>query len=296
MNKKKEFKDFFNKVVIKLSPFIPSDELYIRLKWLATMDYRLNLKDPKSFNEKINWLKLHDRKPEYVTMVDKVAVKDYVASIVGDQYIIPTLAVWSRVEDIDFESLPKQFVLKTNHDSGGVVVCRDRKSFNKGKAIQILNKSLNTDYYLQSREYPYKHLSRRVFAEQYLEDDRFGELRDYKFFCFDGEVKALFVATGRMSSDSETRFDFFDSDFHHLNIINGHPNAIVTPEKPICFEEMKEVAGKLSKGIPHVRVDLYEVNGKVYFGELTFSHWGGFTPFEPESWDYQFGSWIKLPE
>lgn len=292
----KSIKHFFNKVVIKLSPIIPSDELYIRLKWMATMDYKLNLKSPRTFNEKVNWLKIHDRRPEYITMVDKVAVKDYVKTLIGEKYIIPTLAVWSRVEDIDYDSLPEQFVLKTNHDSGGVVVCRDKKTFNKVRAQEILHKSLKTDYYLQSREYPYKHLSRKVFAEQYLEDKKYGELRDYKFFCFDGEVKALFVATGRMNSNSETKFDFFDSDYKHLDIINGHPNAINTPEKPICFEEMKMIASELSKGIPCVRVDLYEVEGRIYFGELTFSHWGGFTPFQPESWDYTFGSWIKLPK
>lgn len=292
----KSIKSFFNKVVIKLSPIIPSDELYIHLKWMATMDYKLNLKSPRTFNEKVNWLKIHDRRPEYITMVDKIAVKDYVKSLVGEKYIIPTLAVWSRVEDIDFDSLPEQFVLKTNHDSGGVVVCRDKKTFNKERAQEILHKSLKTDYYLQSREYPYKHLSRKVFAEQYLEDKKYGELRDYKFFCFDGEVKALFVATGRMNSNSETKFDFFDSEYKHLDIINGHPNAINPPEKPVCFEEMKRIASELSKGIPCVRVDLYEVEGRVYFGELTFSHWGGFTPFQPESWDYTFGSWIKLPK
>jgi len=286
---------FLNKIITKLSPIIVSDEFFIRLKWLATMDYPLNLNNPQTYNEKINWLKLYDRRKEYTQMVDKLAAKDYVASILGDKYIIPTYSVWQSAKEVDFDSLPNSFVLKTNHDSGGVVICKDKSSFDQVKALKVIDKSLKTNYYLKGREWPYKNIQRCVFAEMYLEDNHLGELRDYKFFCFNGHVKALFIATGRQNRTSETCFDFFDSDFNHLNIVNGHPNASSIPEKPTCFDEMKIIASVLSRGLPCVRIDLYEVNGRVYFGEITFTHWGGFTPFEPKEWDKVFGDWIVLP-
>lgn len=145
------------------------------------------------------------------------------------------------------------------------------------------------------REWPYKDIKPRIIAEQYMEDNASGELRDYKFFCFDGKVKALFIASDRMTQGEETKFDFFDADYNHLPFRNGHPNASVLPNKPLNFDKMKELAAQLSAGYPQVRVDLYEVNGKVYFGELTFFHWSGMTPFEPEDWDYKFGEWLTLP-
>lgn len=287
---------YFNKILSKLSPLILSDELYIRLKWLVTMDYPLNLKNPLSFNEKLNWLKLHDRRPSYISMVDKIAAKEYVASLIGASYIIPTLKIWDNVSDIQYDLLPERFVLKTNHDSGGVVVCSNKFLFDKEKASKILHKSLRRNFFYQGREWPYKMIEKKVFAEEYMEDSLTGEIRDYKFFCFDGEVKALFIATDRSKPGVETKFDFYDENFNHLDIINGHPNANTPPAKPRCFEEMKSVASVLSQGLPFIRVDLYEINGKVYFGELTFCHWGGFTPFVPRSWDYTFGEWISLPD
>jgi len=273
-----------------------SDESFIKKQFKYTMGYDLDLENPKTYNEKLQWLKLFDRKSAYTVMVDKYAVKQYVSKKIGEEYLIPTLGVWDKPEDIDFDVLPDQFVLKCTHDSGGLVICKDKKKLDKSQAVKKIKSCLKRKYFYIHREWPYKNVRPRVIAEQYMEDSETGELRDYKFFCFNGEVKALFIASERQSESTETRFDFFDTDFNHLPITNGHPNADTPPQKPKCFEEMKRLASLLSKNIPHVRVDFYEVNGRVYFGELTFSHWSGFVPFSPKEWDYTFGSWIKLPD
>lgn len=272
------------------------DKQYLQIYYFLKMGKRLNLKEPKTYNEKIQWLKLYNRKSEYTMMVDKYAVKEYVANIIGEEHVIPTLGFWDKPEEIDFDKLPSQFVLKTTHGGGnsGVIVCKDKMKLNKEDAIKRLNKSMHQDLFKSLREWPYKNVKRRILAEAYMEDSETKELRDYKFFAFDGEVKALFIATDRGSGD--VKFDYFDAEFNHLDLIQQHPMSGKTIQKPECFEEMKAIAEKLSVGIPHVRVDLYEVNGKVYFGEFTFSHHGGCVPFHPEEWDYKFGSWIKLPE
>ena len=271
-----------------------SDSLFLKIKFRLLMGYKLNIKDPKTFNEKLQWLKINDIHPEYTKMVDKVEAKNYVASQVGSKYIIPTLGVWNTVDDIDWTSLPKQFVVKATNDSGGIVVCKDKSSLDIEKAKDKLRRLGGRDYTLTSKEYPYRKVPHRFIAEEYMEDESGYELKDYKIFCFDGEPKFLFVATGRQQND--TRFDFYDTEFNHLPLTNGHANADVWPVKPENFDEMLEVAGKLSKGIPHVRVDLYNINGKIYFGELTFFHWSGMMPFEPMEWDYQFGKYLKLPQ
>ena len=272
------------------------DEEYLKRAFKAAMGKELDLEDPKTFNEKIQWLKLYDRKPIYTTMVDKYEVKQYVADRIGAEYIIPTLGVWDQFEDIDFDSLPEQFVLKCTHDSGGLVICRDKSKLDKKAAKKKINASLKQNYYLQGREWPYKNVKPRIIAEVYMEDTTTRELRDYKFFCFNGVAKAVFVATDRQTPGEETKFDFFDMEYNHLDFRNGHPNAKQCPAKPQTFEVMRRLAETLSMEIPHVRVDFYEVDGKVYFGELTFAHWSGLVPFEPEQWDYTFGSWIQLPE
>lgn len=269
------------------------DKTYLKIAYWARMHKQLNLDNPQTFNEKLQWLKLYDRKIEYTLMVDKYEAKKYVANIIGEEYIIPTIGVWDKAEDIEWDKLPNQFVLKCTHDSGGLVICRDKKKIDIHTAKQKLNKCLKHSFFWGMREWPYKNVKPRIIAEKYMVDNKTEELRDYKFFCFDGEVKALFIASDRQTKGEETKFDFFDADFNHLPFTNGHPNAKVLPEKPQCFEEMKQIAAKLSQGIPQVRVDLYEVKGKVYFGEMTFSHWSGMTPFKPEKWDYTFGSWIK---
>lgn len=271
------------------------DAWFLKTMFKLNLGYELDLKNPQTYNAKLQWLKLYDRKKEYSIMVDKVEAKKYVTNLIGEEYIIPTLGVYNNVEDIDFEKLPQQFVLKCTHDSGGIVVCRDKTKLNINDAKKKLSKGLNRSYYYQNREWPYLNVTPRIIAEQYMEDRETGELRDYKFFCFNGEVKALFIASDRFTDGEETKFDFFDADFNHLPFTNGHPNANVLPKKPIQFELMKELAAKLSKNIPQVRIDFYEVGGNVYFGEITFFHWSGLTPFEPIEWDYTFGSWITLP-
>lgn len=423
-----------------------SDKAYLTIQFRTQCGYSVNWDCPKTFNEKLQWLKVYDHNPEYSKMVDKYEAKKYVASIIGEEYIIPTLGVWDSIDEIDWDSLPNQFVLKCTHDSGGLVVCRDKSKLDKESAIAKLRKSFANNFYYSTREWPYKNVKPRVLAEKYMEDkptnpevadltdykffcfngeptycqvirgrnteesidfydmdwnhqefcglnpkvqngkvpverpvhldtmkdvckrlaknipfarvdlyvinekEYFGEitfyphggmgvfrpdewntrigdlinlqgefrggykilmnkdiciekfdypkpeLTDYKYFCFNGEPKAIFIASDRLDPTVDTKFDFFDMDFNHLDFRGGHPNATKPVLKPAGFEHMKELARKLSKGIPHVRVDFYDIDGHVYFGELTFYHWGGMAPFDPEEWNYKFGEWIDLPK
>ena len=269
------------------------DEIYVRVEYFIVFGKRLRLKNPQTYSEKLQWLKLHEGDPIYTRMVDKAEAKKYVTEIIGEEYIIPTYGVWNHFDEIDFDKLPDQFVLKTTHYSGGVIICKDKKTLDKNAAKVKLEKSLKNDYYYTSKEWPYKNVVPRIIAEKYMEDES-GELCDYKLFCFDGKMKALFIATDRFTSGEETKFDFFDENFNHLPFTNGHPNATKPIKKPESFQQMKDLAEKLSQKIPHVRVDFYCTNGKIYFGELTFFHWGGFKRFEPEEWDFKFGEWFKL--
>lgn len=286
--------DILMSISFRLKPIIP-DALYLKILYKGFMGKSLNLKDPKAYSEKLQWLKLYNHDPLYTTLVDKLNVKEYVAKKIGEEHVIPLIASWDNVEDIDWDSLPNQFVMKVSHDSGGLVICKDKSLLDISAAKKKLKKSLKTNYFLEGREWPYKNVPRKILAEQFIQDEH-GELRDYKWFCFDGVPKMCFIATGRQIKGKETTFDFFDTDFNHLDFRNGHPNADVLPEKPKGFDRMKELAAILSEGIPHVRVDFYDVNGHIYFGEMTFFHWGGMKPFEPEEWDYKIGSWIHLPE
>ncbi len=416
------------------------DRLYLSLLYRAVMGKKLNLKSPKLFTEKIQWLKLYDRNPEYTKMVDKYAVKDYVKAIIGEEYIIPTLGVWSRPEDIQWDILPDCFVLKTTHGGGssGVVICKDKTTFDKQAAIDKLKAAMDIDIYKIVREWPYKNVPKRIIAEEYIdptpktndlpdykwycfngepkfcqviqnrtteetidffdvkwnhqefvglnpnagpalnqpkkpenldlqlriacqlskdipfsridlyETDNntfFGEvtfypasgfgkfspaqykellgqminmpgekrgkviisqlhndrisvtvpdLPDYKFFCFNGKVKMMFVATERQNPNDDVKFDFFDADYNHLPFKQGHENSEVTPAKPQSFELMKTLAEKLSSGIPQVRVDFYEVNKHPMFGEMTFYHFSGLKPIDPESWDEAIGKLLDL--
>lgn len=281
--------------MIQKCPRLMTDQFYIKTKWQMMMGYKLDLQHPKTFNEKLQWLKLHDHNPLYTTLVDKIRVKDWVAEKIGPEYIIPTLAVWDKAEDIDINSLPNQFVMKCNHDSGSVIVCRDKSAFDLNKAKMKLREALKKNFFYQEREWPYKHVLPKVFAEKYIENSSSNDLPDFKFFCFDGVVKSLFVATERMNDSLETRFDFFDRQYNHIDVTNGHPNADILPEKPATFEKMVQFAETLSKDIPHVRVDFYEVNDSLYFGEMTFYHWGGMVPFNPANIDKEWGLWINLP-
>lgn len=293
---KRLVKKFKRTILEPLSLLIP-DKLFLQLKFYYKMGEWISLSrnnPPKTYNGKLQWLKLYDRKDIYTKMVDKASAKDYAASIIGEEHIIKTLGVWNSFDEIDFDKLPNQFVLKTTHDSGGVIVCRDKSIFDKDAARKKLEEILKWDYYIGTREWPYKNVPHRILAEEYMVDESGYELKDYKWFCFNGEPKALFIATDRGNPNEDTKFDFFDMDFNHLPITNGHPNATREIMKPSGFEEMKSLARKLSNGFPHLRVDFYDVNGKIYFGELTFYHFSGFVKFEPREWDYIFGSWMKL--
>lgn len=273
-----------------------SDEVFLKKLFKIKMGCDLNLENPVTYNEKLQWLKIHDRNPIYTSMVDKYEVKKIVAEAVGESYVIPTLGVWDTFDEIDLENLPRQFVLKCTHDSGSTVICKDKSSWNVNEARKKINSFLRKNYYYYSREWPYKNVQPRILAEKYMEDNSTAELRDYKFFTFDGVAKAMFIASERQDTSTETKFDFYDMEFNRLNIVNGHPNSGKEMKKPETFDEMRTLAETLSKGIPHLRVGFYEVNGKVYFGEFTFSHWGGIVPFVPEEWDYTFGEWLKLPD
>lgn len=271
-----------------------SDESYLKLMYWSQFKRRLDLDHPVTFNEKIQWLKLHNTNPLLSTLVDKYEAKSYVSKMIGEEYIIPTIGIWDSFDEIDFSMLPNQFVLKCTHDSGGLVICKDKGSLDLSAAKAKIDSAKRNNYFWLGRETPYKKVVPRIIAEPYLEDHRDKELRDYKFFTFNGVVRSLFVASDRTNPNEETKFDFFDRDYNHLPIINGHPNARVIPHKPDNFEKMIELAETLGKDFPHVRVDFYEVDGKIYFGELTFSHFSGFIPFEPEEWDFTFGSWLEI--
>lgn len=272
-----------------------SDENYVKWKYYLNFRKRLDLDNPQTYNEKLQWLKLYDQHDEYTQMVDKYEAKKYVASIISEDYIIPTYGVYDAFEEIDFASLPQQFVLKCTHNSGGVFVCKDKAAFDIEAARKQVNKWLKKNPYWKNREYPYKNVKPRIIIEQYMEDESGYELKDYKFFCFDGIAKYIFVASDRGKDDEETKFDFYDIEWNLLPFTNGHPNSNKMMKKPENYDKMVEISERLSQGVPHVRVDLYNINGRIYFGELTFFHWSGLVPFVPEEWDSIFGRWLKLP-
>lgn len=271
----------------------PADE-FLKREYRFFMGKELDLDNPKVYTMKLQWLKLYDHRSEYTTMVDKYTVKKYVADRIGEEYVIPLLGVWNRVEDIDFDSLPDRFVLKTTHDSGGVVICKDKNKLDIPAAKEKLKYFLGRKYYAYNREWPYKNVTPRIIAEAYMEDSTYKELRDYKFFTFGGVPKVLYIAQGRGRGEP-TVADFFDMEFNHLPFTIDHDMADVPPKKPENFELMQELATKLSEGTPQLRVDFYEVDGKVYFGEMTFFHCSGLAPFHPEEWDRIFGDWVVLP-
>ena len=269
------------------------DKTYLKLKYYQVFKKKLNLNNPQTYNEKLQWLKLYDRNPEYHNLVDKYFVKGYVSELIGDQYVIKTFGVYDQFEDIDFDILPEKFVLKCTHDSSSIVICADKSKFDFKFAKCKITDALKVDYYHnENRQWAYKGIKPRIIAEEYLVDEHEGELKDYKFFCFQGRCKAFFIATDR---PYDTKFDFYDLELNLLPFTNGHPNSNKPFHKPKNYEVMLSLAESLSYGIPHVRVDFYNIDGRIYFGEMTLYHWGGMMPFEPMEWDYKFGSWITLP-
>ena len=282
------------KVYNRLSPFIKSDEKAVKINYWLTMGKKLDLEHPVSFNEKLQWLKVNLRHPEFTEMVDKAEAKNIARRLMGDEYIVPTYGVWNSFDDIDFSQLPNQFVLKCTHNSGGTVICRDKATFNKVKAKKILNACLSKNPYWATREYPYKEVKPRIIAEKFMSDGRtkVSGLTDYKFFCFNGEPKMMYVSH---DNAEHATTDFFDMDYNRLPIRMKDPNSEVLPEQPKEFEEMKQYARQLSKNMPFLRVDFYVICHVVYFGELTFFHNSGLTPIRPTEWEYKIGKWLKLP-
>ncbi|WP_394238285.1 ATP-grasp fold amidoligase family protein [Niallia oryzisoli] len=268
------------------------DKVYLKLLFQHRMGKKLNLGNPTTYNEKLQWLKLYDRKPEYTEMVDKYEVRKYIEETIGEEYLIPLLGVYNSFDEINFTTLPDQFVLKCTHDSGGVVICKDKSKLDIEAVRKKINISLSRNYYYHGREWPYKNIKPRIICEKYMVDESGVELKDYKFFCFDGEPKALFIATDR---GIDTRFDFFDMEFNHLPFWQHYKNGVKKISKPVGFDDMISLARILSKEIPHIRVDFYDINGKIYFGELTFYHFSGLEKFYPDKYDEIFGNWIVIP-
>lgn len=279
-------------VVYGLGRMIP-DKLWIQIKYYQWFHKLPNLKNPKTFNEKLNWLKLYDRRPEYTTMVDKYEAKKYVSDRVGCQYVIPTVGgPWKSFDEIDFDVLPDQFVLKTTHDCGGVVICKDKKTFDKKKAKAFLHGHLKNNYYLTCREWPYKNVEPRIFAEAYMKDGENDFLPVYKIMCFNGEPHI--IQTIQNDKQPNESIDYFDSDWKLLKLKQNFPNSDKPLSKPEKLGEMLEIAQALSKGKNFLRVDLYVINGKIAFSEHTFYSDAGMAKFDPEIWDERLGEKIDL--
>ena len=284
---------FRNITKLGLTRIIP-DELYLKIAYKLATGHKANLNNPQTFNEKLQWLKLHDRNPQYTIYVDKYKVREYIANTIGKEYLIPLLGVWENANDINFDNLPNQFVLKCNHDSGSVIICKNKKELNKKQTIKKLNKALKNTGYWFGREWPYKNVRPCIIAEKYMEDKETGELVDFKVHNFNGIPKVILVCRDRFKASGLTE-DFYSDKWEHLDVKRpNHANGEDIP-KPAELEEMLELSRKLSKDIPFVRTDFYTINHKVYFGEITFFPASGFEAFIPASFDEEMGDWIKIP-
>ena len=285
-----------NTILYNLSKCIP-DKIYLQLKYYMHFHKFIDFRNPKTFNEKINWLKLKNRRPEYTQMVDKYAVRKYIAEQLGDEYLIPLLGVWDDPHEIDFDKLPNQFVLKWNHDSGSVVICKDKTKLNITETVAMLASKKSHNGYWYGREWPYKDVPRKIIAEKYMTDSAdSSDFTDYKFFCFNGYVDCVMVCLERSSGD--TKFYFFDKDWNlkRLNIRGKNAPEGFTIPKPNQMDKMFEVAAKLSEGLPFARVDLYQSNDHIYFGEITFFPDSGFDANLLPETDKYFGDLIRLED
>ena len=295
---------FFNvarhptKIILHLSGHgifhLMPDETYLKIIYRCRMGRKLNLSNPTTFNEKLQWLKLYDRRPEYITCSDKYAARQILKKTLGEDYLVPLIGVYNRVDDIPWDDLPNQFVLKCNHASGANIICHDKNELNIEESKRQLNKWLRTNYFWYGREWPYKDIKPLIICEKYLVDEDDRELRDHKFMCFNGEPKCLFVCLNRYSSNG-LNVDFYDMDWNPMPFIRHYPRSGHILDKPKHFELMVEISKLLSKNTLFLRVDFYEANGQLYLGELTFYPGSGFEEFTPESYDTLLGSWLKLP-
>jgi len=278
----------------KITRLIP-DKPYLKLVYRIRMGKKLDLKNPQTFSEKLQWLKLHDRKPIYTTMVDKYEAKKYVAERVGEQYIIPTLGVWNHFDEIDFDKLPDQFVLKCTHDSGGLVIVRDKKKFDRRAAKKKIEGSLKRNFYWKGREWPYKNVEPRIIAEKYIEDPN-GSLRDYKFFCFDNDILFMYVSEG-LDNHETARISFFNLEGEQLPLKRlDYKSFDCALQLPPGFHNMKTVTRKLAKAIntPFIRIDMYCIQERVFYSEITFTPCGGMMPLDPPEWDAMLGEKLIL--
>lgn len=284
-------------MIYYLGKMIP-DEVWVKMIYRIKMRRKLNLRNPKTFNEKLSWLKLHDRNPLYTMMVDKLEAKKYVENIIGRGYIIPTIMLWDTVDEIDFDSLPKQFVLKCTHNSGGVIVCRDKERLSEETVKKRLKNSLKKNFYWLGREWPYRNVKPRILVEQYMEDSNDtgkNGLTDYKFYCFNGKAKYLYVSTG-LEDHKTAQIGFLTMDWKFAPFGRSDYKAFdKLPLRPVNLFEMVRIAEKLSRDFLFLRVDLYEINGKIYFSELTFTPCSGMMPFSPYEWDERLGLELDLP-
>ena len=272
------------------------DEAYLKIFFRARMSRRLELKNPKTFNEKLQWVKLYDRRPEYTMMADKYLVRDYIAKKLGPDHLIPLLGVWDDPDQIDFDRLPDQFVLKCNHNSGlGMCICKDKSNLDIQKVKKDLKKGMSQNYFLSGREWPYKNIPRKIICEQFMTNGG-QELADYKIHNFNGEPRFILVCADRFSKTGLTE-DFYTPQWEHMEIKRpALPNATKPIPKPEQLEQMLAFSRILARDIPFARTDFYVIDGKVYFGEITFFPASGTAPFEPSSWDETFGAWLTLPQ
>jgi len=285
-----------------------SDEKYLRKIYYANTGRKLNLENPKTFNEKLQWLKLYNRQDKYIILSDKYLVKDYVAKLIGCEHIVPTLGVWDDPDQIDFEQLPNQFVLKCNHNSGlGMCICKDKESLNISQARANLARGLAQNYYQHDREWTYKKIPRKIVAEKYMKDSNVIDilpgvkadgLIDYKFYCFNGEPRFLYVGFANIvDGNKHDLMTYLTLDWKLTPFIRpDHEQLPTIPERPKCFDELVEYARVLADDIPFVRVDFFIIENQIYFSEFTFSPGGGYGIFYPEEWERKLGDWIKLPE
>lgn len=268
---------------------IKDDKEYLIKYGKIRLGYKMNLDNPKTINEKLNWYKLNYRNDLMVTCTDKYSAKQFVREKGLEHILVKDYGVYDKVEDIDLNKLPNSFVAKVTGDSGGVVICKNKENFYKQAENKFNN--LDKDYSNENKEWHYHHIKNKIIVEDLIETEDGHSPKDYKIFCFNGEPKFLFVASER---DVDVKFDFFDLDWNHINVKQGHLNAKNKIKKPEKFDEMLDICRVLSKDFPHVRVDLYYENGKIYFGELTFFHFSGMTPFHPKKYDYIFGEYFDI--
>lgn len=298
MNKIIDYIKNKNKIIIYLMNknyfFFLDDKTYLEWKYKLIFGKKLNLNNPQTFNEKLQWLKLYDRNPKYIKMVDKYLAKEYVKNIIGEDYIIKTLNIYNNFNDINFDDLPDKFVIKPTHTSGDIYICNDKSKIDYPSLRKKVNKWLKRDYYKLHREWPYKNINRKIIIEEFMDDTKYHELIDYKVMCFNGKPQIIFTCTERFSGEG-LKVTFFDLNWKKLPFKRHYSTSNKEIKKPINYDKMIKFSEKLAKDIPFVRVDWYEINGKLYFGELTFYPGSGYEEFTPDEWDLKIGNKIKLP-